>query len=181
MREEGSAHSLKAPKCRRTSLSHNPEIYPRQRVSREREPTLQKVARQVARNRFLRCNPSENLVFIGEKYGAPGGTRTPDLLVRRFGFEILRALSVCQLRVGRFEICPLIGLHGLQHLRHCVTHFILRTDVAKNPEDCEQGFHIPRLTAVLRLRSRLCLPSRLLQSRQGSDEDKFGTVMAANV
>jgi hypothetical protein len=110
-----------------------------------------------------------------------GGTRTPDLLVRRFGFEILRALSVCQLRVGHFEICPLIGLHGLQHLGHCVTHFILRTDVAKNPEDCEQGFHIPRLTAVLRLRSRLRLPSRLLQSRQGSDEDKFGTVMAANV
>ncbi len=113
--------------------------------------------------------------------GAPGGTRTPDLLVRRFGFEILRALSVCQLRVGRFEICPLIGLHGLQHLGHCVTHFILRTDVAKNPEDCEQGFHIPRLTAVLRLRSRLRLPSRLLQSRQGSDEDKVETVMAANV
>ena len=111
----------------------------------------------------------------------PGGTRTPDLLVRRFGFEILTALSVCQLRVGRFEICPLIGLHRLQHWGHCVTHFILRTDVAKNPEDCEQGFHIPRLTAVLRLRSRLRLPSRLLQSRQGSDEDKFGTVMAANV
>jgi hypothetical protein len=53
VREDGSAHSLKAPKCRRTSLSHNPEIYPRQRVSQEREQTLQKVARQVARNRFL--------------------------------------------------------------------------------------------------------------------------------
>ena len=53
--------------------------------------------------------------------GEPGGTRTPDLLVRRFGFEILTALSVCQLRVGRFEICPLIGLHGLQHLGLCAT------------------------------------------------------------
>jgi hypothetical protein len=32
-----------------------PEIHPSQRVSQEREPTLQKVARQVARNRFLRA------------------------------------------------------------------------------------------------------------------------------
>jgi predicted phage terminase large subunit-like protein len=31
VREEGSAHSLKAPKCRRTSLSHNPKIHARQR------------------------------------------------------------------------------------------------------------------------------------------------------
>jgi hypothetical protein len=94
-----------------------------------------------------------------EKSGAPGGLELPTFwfvgLVRN---PIVRALSVCQLRVGHFEICPLIGLHGLQHLGRCVTHFILRTDVAKNPEDCEQGFHIPRLTAVLRLRSRLRLP-----------------------
>jgi hypothetical protein len=51
-------------------------------VSQERELTLQKVARQVARNRFLQCNHSENLAFIG-KSGAPGGTRTLGLLVRR--------------------------------------------------------------------------------------------------
>jgi hypothetical protein len=49
--------------------------------------------------------------FYGES-GAPGGTRTLDLLVRRFGSEILSALSVCQLRVFRFEIYSSIGLLG---------------------------------------------------------------------